>query len=37
MYTRITKVRDRQNLQLVVSFRNDRRQVRVRVIANLGR
>jgi len=36
MYTRITKVRDRQNLQLVVSFRNDRRQVRVRVIANLG-
>ncbi len=36
MYTPITKVRDRQYLQLVVSFRNDRRQVRVRVIANLG-
>lgn len=37
MYTRITKTGDRQYLQLVESFRNDRGQVRVRVIANLGR
>jgi hypothetical protein len=37
MYTRITKTSDRQYLQLVESFRNDRGQVRVRVIANLGR
>ena len=37
MYTRITKTGDRRYLQLVESFRNDRGQVRVRVIANLGR
>ncbi|MEP2984088.1 MAG: IS1634 family transposase [Sulfitobacter sp.] len=37
MYTRITKTGDRQYLQLVESFRNERGQVRVRVIANLGR
>ena len=37
MYTRITKTGDRQYLQLVESFRNDRGQVRVRVVANLGR
>jgi len=37
MYTRITKTGDRQYLQLVESFRNDCGQVRVRVIANLGR
>ncbi len=37
MYTRITKTGGRQYLQLVESFRNDRGQVRVRVIANLGR
>ncbi len=37
MYTRITKTGSRQYLQLVESFRNDRGQVRVRVIANLGR
>jgi len=37
MYTRITKTGERQYLQLVESFRNDRGQVRVRVIANLGR
>jgi hypothetical protein len=37
MYTRITKTSDRQYLQLIESFRNDRGQVRVRVIANLGR
>ena len=37
MYTRITKTGDRQYLQLVESFRNDRGQVRVRVIASLGR
>jgi transposase len=37
MYTRITKTGDRQYLQLVESFRNDRGQVRVRVLANLGR
>ena len=37
MYTRITKTGDRQYLQLVESFRNDRGQVRVRVMANLGR
>ncbi len=33
----ITKTGGRQYLQLVVSFRNDRGQVRVRVIANHGR
>lgn len=37
MYTRISKTGDRQYLQLVESFRNDRGQVRVRVVANLGR
>lgn len=37
MYTRITRTGDRQYLQLVESFRNDRGQVRVRVVANLGR
>ena len=37
MYTRITKTGDRQYLQPVESFRNDHGQVRVRVIANLGR
>jgi hypothetical protein len=37
MYTRITTTGGRQYLQLVESFRNDRGQVRVRVIANLGR
>jgi transposase len=37
MYTRITKTGSRQYLQLVESFRNDRGQVRVRVLANLGR
>ncbi len=37
MYTRITKTGDRQYLQLVESFRNEQGQVRVRVIANLGR
>ena len=37
MYTRITKTGERQYLQLVESFRNDRGQVRVRVIANRGR
>lgn len=37
MYTRITKTGDRQYLQLVESFRNERGQVRVRVVANLGR
>jgi hypothetical protein len=37
MYTRITKTGGRQYLQLVESFRNDRGQVRVRVVANLGR
>jgi transposase len=37
MYTRITKTGSRQYLQLVESFRNDAGQVRVRVIANLGR
>jgi hypothetical protein len=37
MYTRITKTGSRQYLQLVESFRNDHGQVRVRVIANLGR
>jgi DUF1680 family protein len=39
MYTRITKTGDRQYLQLVEYFRNDRGQVRVRVrvIANFGR
>lgn len=37
MYTRITKTGDRQYLQLVEAYRNDRGQSRVRVIANLGR
>ena len=37
MYTRVTKTGGRQYLQLVESFRNDSGQVRVRVIANLGR
>jgi transposase len=37
MYTRTTRTGGRQYLQLVESFRNDRGQVRVRVIANLGR
>lgn len=37
MYTRITKTGGRQYLQLVESFRNERGQVRVRVVANLGR
>ena len=37
MYTRITKTGGRRYLQLVESFRNDRGQVRARVVANLGR
>lgn len=37
MYTRITKTGDRQYLQLVEAYRNDRGQSRVRVMANLGR
>ncbi|WP_108262091.1 IS1634 family transposase [Mangrovicoccus ximenensis] len=37
MYTRITKTGDRQYLQLVESFRNENGQVRVRVVASLGR
>lgn len=37
MYTRITKTGGRQYRQLVGFFRNDRGQVRVRVIANPGR
>ncbi len=37
MYTRLTKTGDRQYLQLVEAYRNDRGQSRVRVIANLGR
>jgi hypothetical protein len=37
MFTRITETGDRQYLQQVESFSNNRGQVRVRVIANLGR
>lgn len=37
MYTRITKARERQYLQIVESYRNDDGQPRVRVIASLGR
>ncbi len=37
MYRRITRTGGRQSLQSVGSFRNDRGQVRVRVIADLGR
>lgn len=37
MFTRITKTGSRSYLQIVEAYRNDKGQVRQRVVANMGR